>query len=151
MTEDFALANGRTGALAVLDRPNELPRSVVRGNGYELLDGEWRFELDLEDRGLAGRWYLGHDYRGAARWPGSIESQMGEAKERALINQGPTTWQDQVIAWYEREFTIPDAWCDDPHCLTQLTFGACGYETRVWLNGHPLETIEGQEAHFGEY
>ena len=33
----------------------------------------------------------------------------------------------------------------------QVTFGACGYETRVWLNGHPLKTIEGEEAHYGEY
>jgi beta-galactosidase/beta-glucuronidase len=35
--------------------------------------------------------------------------------------------------------------------MFQLTFGACGYETRVWLNGVPLRTIEGEEIHFGEY
>ena len=36
-----------------------------------------------------------------------------------------------------------------PHSQLQLTFGACGYSTRVWLNGLPLKTIEGQDAHVG--
>lgn len=35
--------------------------------------------------------------------------------------------------------------------LLQLTFGAFGYETRVWLNGKQLRTIEGQNIHVGEY
>jgi len=35
--------------------------------------------------------------------------------------------------------------------MLQITFGACGYETRVWLNGKLLRTIEGEEVHFGEY
>src|SRR5690606_25881413 len=30
-------------------------------------------------------------------------------------------------------------------------FGACGYETRVWLNGIPLKTINGEEVHTGKY
>jgi hypothetical protein len=35
--------------------------------------------------------------------------------------------------------------------MLQLTFGACGYETQVWLNGMPLKTIEGELVHVGEY
>src|SRR5215203_524471 len=31
---------------------DERPRSVVRAGAYELLDGQWRFEQDDEDRGL---------------------------------------------------------------------------------------------------
>src|SRR6185369_14600757 len=38
-----------------------------------------------------------------------------------------------------------------PGTLVQVTFGACGYETRVWLNGHLLTTVEGEEVHHGEY
>jgi len=60
-------------------------------------------------------------------------------------------WQDKVIAWYEREFTLPDRATLPPTSLFQITFGACGYETRVWLNGHPLRTIDGQEVHYGEW
>ena len=126
---------------------NPLPRSVTRDHRYLLLDGRWCFELDLTDRGLAEKWFLGHAYVDSAEWPGSIEAQMaaGQADQR----QTPA-WQDMVIAWYEREFEAPD-WCADQTCEIQLTFGACGYETRVWLNGQQLHTIEGEAAHVGEY
>ena len=43
---------------------------------------------------------------------------------------------------------MPPAWAGR---VVQLTFGACGYETRVWLNGQPLATVEGEEVHVGEY
>ncbi|HEV3470705.1 MAG TPA: glycoside hydrolase family 2 TIM barrel-domain containing protein [Pyrinomonadaceae bacterium] len=127
---------------------NPLPRSVVRPNEYELLDGEWRFALDPEDRGLTRKWYLGHRYQRTAVWPGSIESHMAEAKGAQQQSPG---WQDSVVAWYEREFTVPEHWSASPTSIVQVTFGACGYETRVWLNGRALRTIEGEEAHFGEY
>jgi beta-galactosidase/beta-glucuronidase len=114
-----------------------------------LLDGEWRFALDNEDRGLSEGWYLGHQYNDTANWPGSIEDHMANAK-----HQTAHTWSDRVIAWYEREFPLPECTNgngDTPHTMIQLTFGACGYETRVWLNGYPLKTIEGEEVHVGEY
>lgn len=57
-----------------------------------------------------------------------------------------------MVAWYEREVILPDPdGLPDSHTLYQLTFGACGYETRVWLNGHLLRTIEGEDVHYGEY
>ncbi|MDP9375677.1 MAG: glycoside hydrolase family 2 [Chloroflexota bacterium] len=118
---------------------NALPRSVMRGGDYVLLDGEWRFELDPQDKGLVQQWYRWHGYSGTIGWPGAIEEQL-EALARSP--------EDETIAWYERDFTVPERWRDR---ITQLTFGACGYETRVWLNGHPLKTIEGEEVHIGEY
>jgi beta-galactosidase/beta-glucuronidase len=147
-TRDFPITHEHEEVQAVQDYLNPLPRSIIRPNQYELLDGKWRFELDLDDRGLTEKWYLGHEYTRIAVWPGSIEAHMAEGKD---IKQQTISWQDRVVAWYERDFTIPDDWCKVPTCLVQLTFGACGYETRVWLNGHPLKTIEGEEVHFGEY
>jgi hypothetical protein len=128
-------------------RANPLPRSVVRPAAYELLDGEWRFALDREDRGLSEKWYLGHAYGGTAVWPGSVEAHLAAAKDERHDGE----WQDEVVAWYEREFTVPERWSASPTSIVQVTFGACGYETRVWLNGHALKTIEGEEAHLGEY
>jgi Glycosyl hydrolases family 2, sugar binding domain/Glycosyl hydrolases family 2/Glycosyl hydrolases family 2, TIM barrel domain len=148
VTKDFALTRDKQEAKAVKEFLNPLPRSIVRPNAYMLLDGTWRFDLDLEDRGLAGRWYLEHEYPYTATWPGSVEEHMAKAKDLQLQSEA---WQDKVVAWYEREFTLPDEWCKQPDCLVQLTFGACGYETRVWLNGRVLLTIEGEEAHFGEF
>lgn len=127
--------------------PNPLPRAVLRLNNLVLLDGEWRFALDADDVGLRESWFLGRDFEHVATWPGSVEMHLAEA--RGLSN--PERWHDQVVAWYEREFELPP--CAEPgeQCMYQLTFGACGYETRVWLNGQPLRTIEGEDAHYGEY
>ena len=48
---------------------NPLPRAVIRPNSYVLLDGEWRFDLDTEERGLLESWHLGHSYEHTANWP----------------------------------------------------------------------------------
>ncbi|MGE5521595.1 MAG: glycoside hydrolase family 2 protein [Candidatus Dadabacteria bacterium] len=128
---------------------NPLPRAVLRSNSYILLDGEWRFEIDTEDVGISEKWQLGHTYQHTADWPGSIEEHMAKAKGEVP----ETYWQDKVVAWYEREFPIPTI-ADErgkDHTVLQLTFGACGYETMVWLNGQLLETIEGEQVHVGEY
>ena len=137
---------GASSAAAAADNP--LPRAVLRQNSYQLLDGEWRFALDPRDVGLRERWYLGHKYERTAMWPGSIEAHMSEAKEQQQEAPG---WQDKVVAWYEREFTLPERDGVEPRPMLQITFGACGYETRVWLNGRVLRTIEGEKAHLGEY
>ncbi|MGI8637931.1 MAG: glycoside hydrolase family 2 protein, partial [Segetibacter sp.] len=67
--------------------------------------------------------------------------------------QAVEAWQDKVVAWYEREFPLPVRVNGNgyKHSMLQLTFGACGYETQVWLNGIPLKTIEGELVHIGEY
>ena len=126
---------------------NLLPRTVLRSNAYMLLDGEWKFDLDPEDEGLQKGWHLNHEYKHTARWPGSVEAHMAHAKGEKHTE----TWRDSVVAWYERTFELPKLAKDQAHQMFQITFGACGYDTRVWLNGYPLKTIEGEEVHYGEY
>ena len=145
---DFSFIRDREEARAVEGVANPLPRAVLRPNTHQLLDGEWQFALDPEDRGLQEGWHLGHEYEQAALWPGSIEAHMAGAKEQ---QHHTSAWQDKIIAWYEREFTLPERRGIMPHSMFQITFGACGYETRVWLNGRLLRTIEGEEVHYGEY
>ena len=145
---DFRFTQDREAANAIQQYLNPLPRSVIRRNATVLLDGEWRFALDLEDHGMEEQWYLGHTYTQTTQWPGAIESHLEAAK---ALQHRVHPEQDEVIAWYEREFTLPAGWAEAPERLVQLTFGACGYETRVWLNGHPLQTIEGEAVHFGEW
>ncbi len=146
MTNNSDLPVDRPDSNVVFDEFNPLPRSVLRRTPFQLLDGEWHFELDTENRGLAEHWNVHHDYKEMARFPGSIESYLIAAKKEAA-----NLSLSDAVAWYEREFSVSDAWCSLPDCLTQLTFGACGYETRVWLNGFLLKTIEGEEVHLGEY
>ena len=126
---------------------DDRPRSIVRPGAFVLLDGEWRFERDPEDRGLADRWYDGHAFGATAEWPGSVALQV-EAEDGADAGDG--AGDADMVAWYERDVTIPAEWIHSAHPV-QLTFGACGYETRVWLNGVPLLTTEGESVHLGEY
>jgi hypothetical protein len=125
---------------------NPLPRSVIRNNTFVLLDGEWRFDLDPEDRGLRERWHLQHTYSGTTNWPSSIEAHMAEMQGNGNL----MARKDEVIAWYERDFEVPQEWLTATSEV-QVTFGACGYETRVWLNGRALSTIEGEKVHLGKY
>ncbi|RYD29324.1 MAG: glycoside hydrolase family 2, partial [Verrucomicrobiaceae bacterium] len=148
--QDFGFTKEREEAEAVGDRKKALPRAVIRSNFYQLLDGKWRFAHDPEDRGLSEGWARGHAYRHTVSWPGSIEQHLAEIQE-ARHNQPKQQWNDSVVAWYECDFFLPSAVGGTPGTLLQLTFGACGYETRVWLNGILLRTIEGAEAHLGEY
>lgn len=126
---------------------NLLPRTVLRSNAYTLLDGEWKFSLDTEDEGLRKGWYLKHYYAHTSMWPASVEAHMASAKGQTHA----VAWHDKVVVWYERTFELPKRSADQSHLMFQLTFGACGYDTRVWLNGYPIRTIEGEEVHYGEY
>jgi hypothetical protein len=144
---DFSLTHDANAARAVARHLNPLPRSVVRPNATIILDGTWRFDLDPTDQGLAEQWYLAHNFSDTAQWPGSIEAHLASARSMQLA----APLGDQVIAWYERDFTLPGEWTALHDQIVQLTFGACGYETRVWLNGQPLRTIEGELSHHGEY
>jgi beta-galactosidase/beta-glucuronidase len=135
----------------VADRINPLPRSIRRRNPFVILDGKWKFEHDAIDRGLEEQWYLKHEYKETAMFPGSIESHLAAGKDERETSASLYAESDEVVAWYECEFIVPEEWMKDPRVLTQLTFGACGYETRVWLNGSLLETVEGEDVHYGEY
>ncbi|WP_439556406.1 glycoside hydrolase family 2 protein, partial [Dyadobacter sp.] len=126
---------------------DDLPRAVLRPNEYILLDGEWKFAVDAEDRGLVESWYVQHDFTRTANWPGSVEQHL------AVSQNASASWQDKIVVWYERSFEVPAqaAAASDNDTILQLTFGACGYATMVWLNGHLLSTIEGDQVHTGEY
>lgn len=129
----------------ISEEENPLPRAVLRSNSYQLLDGEWKFGIDTADEGLQHGWHISHDYTQTAQWPGAIENHIEKSKDDSK------SWHGNIVAWYERDFTLPTDKSDESHSIWQLTFGACGYETRVWLNGIQIKTIEGEEVHIGEY
>lgn len=147
---NYGLAKSKEEKLADDNFINPLPRAVIRPNSFVLLDGEWKFELDSDDKGLQEGWHLNYEYKHNAEWPGSVEEHVMEAKGE----KAGKSWQDKVVVWYEREFPVPEQGNGNGsthNSMLQLTFGACGYETRVWLNGFPLKTVEGEEVHTGEY
>ncbi len=143
---NYGLAKSKEEITDPDDAGNPLPRAVFRPNSYKLLDGEWKFSIDNDDKGLLESWQLGHRYAHIALWPGSIEQHMQQTKEGD--NQ---PWRDKVVAWYERDFALPEYLDQADRMMWQITFGACGFETQVWLNGILIKTIEGEEKHVGEY
>ncbi|RYU83222.1 glycoside hydrolase family 2 protein [Hymenobacter persicinus] len=145
---NYSLSGSLEAPLAPTDSINPLPRAVLRLNNHFLLDGEWKFAVDADDSGLRDGWHLGHRYEHAVQWPGSIETHLAQTKGDVTE---PTLWHDKVVVWYEREFTLPEIEEPLTRSMFQLTFGACGYETQVWLNGRQLRTIEGEDVHYGEY
>jgi beta-galactosidase/beta-glucuronidase len=144
---NYSTSNSKEEWLSHEEALNALPRAVLRRNSFVLLDGEWRFALDAQDIGLLEKWYVHHEYSDHANWPGSIEHHIANAKGIKEEN----VWQGKVVAWYERDFPKPVVATNGTPSMLQLTFGACGYETQVWLNGIPLRTVEGEEVHLGEY
>ncbi len=124
-----------------------LPRAVIRPNSYILLDGEWKFSVDPEDLGIRESWFLHHEYEYIAHWPGSVEEHIRDGLH------SENSWYDKYVVWYERDFPSPVKQEQEPgpQSQLQLTFGACGYETQVWLNGIHLKTIDGEKIHYGEY
>ena len=146
---NYSTSKSKEEELAEDNFINPLPRAVMRHNTPVLLDGEWKFSIDPDDKGREEGWHLGHEYTNTSNWPGSIEEHIALAKGQ----QQTHSWSDKIVAWYEREFPLPQIANGNgaPHSMLQLTFGACGYETQVWLNGSLLNTIEGEGVHIGEY
>jgi len=144
---NYGFSQSKEESFAEENFVNPLPRAVLRPNEFVLLDGEWKFAIDPDDKGIQENWYISHNYEKTAHWPGSVETHL------ASLQQNSASWQDKIIVWYEREFEQPKHVVIDGEndAMLQLTFGACGYETQVWLNGFLLSTIEGEDKHIGEY
>ncbi|MCE7070049.1 glycoside hydrolase family 2 [Dyadobacter sp. CY327] len=144
---NYGSSKSREANVEDLTFQDDLPRAVLRPNEYVLLDGEWKFAVDPNDQGITESWYVRHNFSQTAQWPGSVEQHL------AASQHDLASWKDKIVVWYEREFELSqEALAEhDTDSILQLTFGACGYETRVWLNGHLLSTIEGEQVHMGEY
>ena len=143
---NYSSSKIKENGISDIDFNNPLPRAVIRPNTYVLLDGDWQISFDPHDKGLPEKWYLVHQFEQTANWPGSVEDYMTKKHQHEA-------WHDKVIIWYQKEFLLPQhkKYNGSTPVMLQLTFGACGYETQVWLNGTPVRTIEGEEIHYGEY
>ena len=72
-----------------------MPRAVIRNNSFVLLDGEWNFSVDPEDKGMEEKWNLRHKYENTAQWPGSIEEHMANSSNEIK------NWHDKIAVWYK--------------------------------------------------
>ncbi|MBN2494099.1 MAG: hypothetical protein JXR96_05875 [Deltaproteobacteria bacterium] len=110
-----------------IPRP-EHPRPDLRRQHWLNLNGEWSFQLDPDDVGLAENW-----------------SEPGRAFEARILVPFPWTSRlsgidrdtgDQgAIGWYRRSFSLPEALQGRP---VHLVVGAADWHTSLFINGHPV-------------
>jgi hypothetical protein len=129
------------------------------------LAGQWRFQLDRQDAGVAGRWFdrslpdrvnlpgalpaqgIGDDITVDTKWTGGIvDRSWFTAPEYARYRQPGNVkvpfWlqPDKYYAgaaWFQRDIKIPADWRGR---RVVLSLERPHWETRVWVDGQPFGT-----------
>lgn len=98
------------------------------------LDGTWEFRMDPKDEGVAGKWFdAGVAYQDKIQVPGNWQAQgFGEPIHLVRHNY-------QGIAWYRRDFEVPEDWAGK---RAWLRFQSVCNNGEAFLNGHKLGLIE---------
>lgn len=114
----------------------EYPRPQhVRPNWINL-NGQWEFQFDDENEGLALKWSQG-------QVPFSRTIQVPFSFQSKLSGIADSEFHD--IVWYRKELEIPDSFLKK---RVLLHFGAVDYEATVWVNGQQVAFHEGGHTPF---
>jgi hypothetical protein len=101
------------------------------------LAGSWRFQLDAEDAGLAGKWFA-RELNDRVQLPGTTDTnQKGIKTDYRPTDRLARVWSWIGPAWYQREVTIPESWQGKRVTL----FFERSKNSRVWVN----DTFIGRE------
>jgi hypothetical protein len=75
------------------------------------LAGDWGFQLDPGDKGIAGQWF-NSAFTEKVRLPGTTDEMHKGNPEtnHGNINQLTRRFKYYGAAWYQREITIPESW-----------------------------------------
>ena len=103
----------------MIPRP-EYPRPQFVRPDWQCLNGEWEFEIDSGDSGLARNLVSRHL---------SDKITVPFCPESELSGIGCTDFM--LAVWYRKEVTVPEDW-KGRHVL--LHFGAVDYDSTVWVN-----------------
>ena len=95
----------------------EYPRPIMTRNEWQNLNGLWNYALADEND------LCPNEYDGQILVPYPLESSLSGVQRKMRRNQ---------VLWYERTFTIPEAWQDRD---ILLHFGAIDHEAKVFVNG----------------
>ena len=106
-----------------IPRP-EYPRPQFVRADWLNLNGEWQFEIDSGDSGLA---------RGLKEKPLSGKITLPFCPESKLSGVEHTDFM--LAVWYRKEVTIPQEWAGKK---VLLHFQAVDYDATVWVNGHEV-------------
>ncbi|MDQ0289621.1 glycoside hydrolase family 2 protein [Oligosphaera ethanolica] len=119
--------------MAKIPRP-EYPRPQFVREDWLNLNGDWQFEIDTGDSGLA-RGLLNRELSGKIRVPFCPECKLSGVEYLDFME----------AVWYRREVTVPESWGDR---RVQLNFQAVDYEATVWVNGREVGRHRGGYSPF---
>lgn len=122
--------------LALLAAAQEIPDPQSYRPLWQSLNGNWEFEFDDADAGLAENW------AGAAR-KFSRTIVVPYCFESRKSGIGDTSFHPWV--WYRRTFSVPPAWAG---MRVWLNFGAVDYQAMVWVNGRVAGEHTGGSTRF---
>lgn len=116
------------------------PRPQLVRSRWTDLSGEWTFQHDDADRGLAERWY------DRATLDENIIVPFPPESSASTI--GDTAYHR--IFWYQRDISAADleGAGHGADARLMLNFGAVDYRAQVWLNGSFVGTHEGGHTPF---
>ncbi len=119
-----------------IPRP-EYPRPQFVRDDWLCLNGEWQFEIDAGDSGLA-RGLRGKELKDTIVVPFCPESKLSGVEHVDFMN----------AVWYRREVEIPSAWAGRE---VLLHFQAVDYDATVWVNGEEVGRHRGGFSPFTCY
>ena len=94
------------------------------------LNGTWKFRLDVEDVGVAEKWFA-LQFDDTVQLPGTTdENRRGVKKDEQCVDRLSRVWYWKGPAWYQRRVTIPDVW--EGKRITLLLERT--KNTRVWVD-----------------
>jgi beta-galactosidase/beta-glucuronidase len=100
---------------------SEYPRPQFVRRDWQCLNGQWQFEIDLDDTGIDNG-LLGRDLGGEITVPFSPESELSGVHRTEFLH----------AVWYRRQASISPEWAGQ---RILLHFQACDYDTTVWVDG----------------
>ncbi|GJM75198.1 hypothetical protein HMSSN036_74140 [Paenibacillus macerans] len=113
----------------------EYPRPQFERSLWLNLNGEWQFQFDDKQVGVAEQWFKDKILEQKIRVPFCYQSK--------LSGIGVSEFHDTV--WYKRTVDIPE---EMKGKRIILHFGAVDYASRVWVNGHMVAAHEGGHTPF---
>ena len=103
----------------------EYPRPQMVRPDWQNLNGLWEYAIRPKNEGKPDK------FDGQICVPFPVESALSGVMKQVGTNNR---------LWYRRTFTIPAKWAGK---RTLLHFGACDWETTVWVNGKELGKHQG--------
>lgn len=113
----------------------EHPRPDAFRANWATLNGEWQFEIDDQDDGVARGLVSGHDLASKITVPFCPESKLSGIGHYGIMKH----------LWYRRLFAVPPAMRDH---RVLLHFGGVDYQTWVYLNGQRVGSHVGGDVSF---